>query len=117
MTTEARSASFIDDPEFEHVPARDETVQCVTDQWNHPYPPARPFARPLEDLSGPMSETRGICAVCGQEVGIERFAPDSRNRFVFIAHPHTRLRRYFVLSDDELDRLVSMVESEWGSIR
>lgn len=112
MTTEERSASFIDDPEFEYVPARDRIDICRTDQSNHPYPSDRPFSRPLAG-----SENRGTCAECGKEVRVERFAPDNPSLFTFIAEPHTRLRRYFVLSDVELDRLVTALEREWGSRR
>lgn len=115
--TDAESLALIDDPLFEHLPERDEVVPCTTDQFNHPFPPDRPWARPLRDVSGGVSESRGDCAECGLEVDIERIGPDNPHVFTFIAKPHSRVRRYFVLDDQELGRLVSAMVSEWGSVR
>ena len=118
MTTEARSLALDDDDAFELVPARTETIACTTDQWNHPFPPDQPFARALVDLSGEvLSETRATCEQCGIEVDAERIGPNNKNVYYFKAKPHARLRRYYIVSDDELDRLVQIVENEYGSLR
>ena len=111
MTTNQRSLSFAGgEYQYELVPGRIEIVACINPGQG--FEIDRPFARP-----DPGSETHGTCVECGEGVEIDRFGPDSQSCYSFTARPHARIRRYYVLDDEELDRLVSAVESEWGSIR
>lgn len=114
MTTNQRSLSFAGgEYQYELVPDRTEVVACIQPtHGSNGIEIDRPFARP--DTG---SETHGTCAECGEGVEIDRIGPDNPSLFTFVAQPHARVRRYYLLDDVELDRLVTCMEMEYGSIR
>ncbi len=102
----ARGETILD----EYGPAlRSETIPCVTEQWNHPFPADQPFARAKGDA------VVGECTVCGLAVRAVRFAPDNPSTYSFRALPHARVLRYYEVSEDVLDAFIQMRVWEWGS--
>ena len=80
---------------------RTEVIECITDQWNFPYPRNQPWVN--DD---------GTCSICGQPVDHARLSQPDPNHYTAIAAPHTRTRTWHAITDDELQTLTA--RAEWA---